>query len=200
MNAAGIDIRCVVLAAGSGERFGGGPKQMARLNGTPVLEHVLRSLAAAPLARVIVVLGAEADRILQEIDFHGATPIVCDAWREGQSVSLRAGLRASEDAEAAVIALGDQPLLRPEAVERVVAARDPAAAAVRATYAGRPGHPVLLERPAMDRARELRGDLGARELLRTSRVVNVPCDGLGGDVDIDTVADLQTLERRHHVG
>jgi nicotine blue oxidoreductase len=143
---------------------------------------------------VIVVVGADADRLLATVDLHGATAVVCQRWAEGQSASLRAGLEAAGD-RPAVIVLGDQPLLRPAAVDRVIAARRPGATGVRATYAGRPGHPVLLERSLIRRARELRGDEGARRLLRGQDVVEVACDGLGGDVDVDTPQDLEALRR-----
>ena len=69
-----------MLAAGSGERFGGG-KQLADLDGRPLLEHVLAAMAAAPLERVVVVLGAQADEIRAGVDLHGARAVICPDWR-----------------------------------------------------------------------------------------------------------------------
>ena len=145
--------------------------------------------AVSQLDRVVVVLGAYADEILERVPLHGAEPVVCAEWRAGQSASLRAGLEALAGCDAAVVVLGDQPRVTREAVERVVAARsDGAAPAVRATYGGVPGHPVLLERALFRRVAELRGDEGARGLLHGAR--HVPCDGLGSPLDVDTPADL----------
>jgi CTP:molybdopterin cytidylyltransferase MocA len=185
-------IAGLVLAAGSGERFGG-PKQLAPLDGRPLLEHVLAAMAASPLDRVVVVLGARAGEVLDSVALHGAEPLVCDGWEEGMAASLRAGVEVLADADAIVVALGDQPRLAAEAVARVVAARGGDAPAVRATYGGVPGHPVLIARPLFDRLRELRGDQGARAVLDDVAVRDVPCDGLGRPDDVDTPAQLARL-------
>lgn len=185
-------IAGLVLAAGAGSRFGG-RKQLAELRGRPLLEHALAAMGAARLHRVVVVLGADADLILARADLRGARAVVCPDWAEGQATSLRAGLDAVGEVDAVVVALGDQPLLSPFAMTRVVAARAPEADAVRATYAGVAGHPVLLERRTFPRLRALRGDTGARELLRDLRVLDIPCDGLGRPDDVDTPEQLEVL-------
>ena len=81
----------LVLAAGAATRFGA-PKQLALLRGRPLLEHVLETVAAAPLDRRVVVLGAEAERVERDVPLHGVRPVRCTGWAEGQSASLRAGL------------------------------------------------------------------------------------------------------------
>jgi molybdenum cofactor cytidylyltransferase len=182
----------LVLAAGEGRRFGG-RKMLAELEGRPLLEHVLAAMAAAPLDRIVCVLGADAEEVRRGVDLQGAEVVVCERWAEGQSASLRAGVAALADAEAIVIALGDQPRLSPAAVERVLAARTQGALAVRATYGGVPFHPTLIERPLFARVLDLRGDAGARDLLVGSGTLEVPCDGLGSAHDIDTPADLEAL-------
>jgi molybdenum cofactor cytidylyltransferase len=185
----------IVLAAGAGTRFGGG-KQLAELEGRPLLEHALRAMAAAPIGRVVVVLGAGAEEIAGSVDLHGAEPLVCDRWEEGQSASLATGLAELGDAEAVVVTLGDQPRLAADAIRRVIDARGGAAAAVRATYDGEPGHPVLLERELIGRLRDVTGDHGARNLLLSVTTREVPCDDLGGGEDVDTRAQLDALRAR----
>lgn len=185
-------IAGLVLAAGGGRRFGGG-KLLAELGGRPLVEHVLAALAASPLDRTVLVLGADAECIGRRVDAAGAEIVVCESWEEGQAASLRTGIEALADAEAIVVVLGDQPLISPRAVERVIAARDPEALAVRASYGGVPSHPTLLERPLFPRVAELRGDAGARELLAEVAVRGVPCDGLGSPRDVDTPAELEAL-------
>jgi CTP:molybdopterin cytidylyltransferase MocA len=183
----------LVLAAGAGARFGG-RKQLALLDGRPLLEHALAAMASAPVEPVAVVLGADAGEIAAAVDMHGAEPIVCQEWDEGQSASLRMGIEALEHAGAGavVVTLGDQPRIAPAAIAAIVAARAPGEAdAVRATYDGTPGHPVLLERSLFDAVRGLRGDTGARDVLRSARVLDVPCDGLGDPADVDTPEDLE---------
>jgi CTP:molybdopterin cytidylyltransferase MocA len=180
----------VVLAAGAGTRFGSA-KQLAELDGRPLLEHALEAMESAPVAERIVVLGAQAEQIAARVDLHGARVVVCDDWAEGQSASLRAGVDAAgSEAEAVVVTLGDQPHIAARAVAAVVAARGGDAQAVRATYDGTPGHPVLIERDLFGALRQLSGDVGARDVLRGARVRDVPCDGLGGPGDVDTREQL----------
>ncbi|MBA3422426.1 MAG: nucleotidyltransferase family protein [Thermoleophilaceae bacterium] len=183
-------IAGLVLAAGAAQRFGA-PKQLAELDGRPLLEHVLAAMTSAPLDRVVVVLGAYADEIRARVDLHGAESVVCVDWAEGQSASLRSGVATIEaEADAIVVALGDQPLLAARAVARVVAARGRGCDAVRATYESHPGHPIVLERALFPRVTALTGDAGAREVLASSNVCDVDCGGLGRPDDVDTPEDL----------
>jgi molybdenum cofactor cytidylyltransferase len=184
-------IAGVVLAAGAGTRFGG-RKQLAELEGRPMLEHSLAAMESAPVEDRIVVLGADAEEIAGRVDLHGARPVVCDDWASGQSASLRAGIDAAgDDCQAIVVILGDQPWIAARAIAAVVAARAPGEAqAVRATYDGTPGHPILIERELFPAVRALSGDVGARDVLLGARVRDVPCDGLGGSWDVDVPSDL----------
>jgi CTP:molybdopterin cytidylyltransferase MocA len=182
----------LILAAGKGSRFGG-PKQLAHLHGRPLLEHAVRAMTASPVGRVVVVLGSGADDVIAQVDLHGAEPVVCERWEEGQSASLAFGLGELSECDAIVVTLGDLPNLSTNAIRRVIAARSDGVEAVRATYAGEPGHPVLLERELFERLRDVSGDHGARNLLLSVSQREVPCDDLGGGEDIDTPAQLDTL-------
>jgi molybdenum cofactor cytidylyltransferase len=182
----------LVLAAGEASRFGSA-KQLAPLDGRPLLEHAVRAITAVPVGRVIVVLGAGAEEVIAGVDLHGAEPHVCARWQEGQAASLACGLAELPGCEAVVVILGDQPRISPDAIRRVIAARGDGALAVRATYGGDPGHPVLLERELFARLRDVTGDHGARNLLMSVPVREVACDDLGGGEDVDTPAELDAL-------
>ena len=181
----------LVLAAGASTRFGA-QKQLAELDGVPMLEHSLRTISAAPVGRVVVVLGSAADEIVSKVNLHRADPIVCARWEEGQSASLACGLAELAGCEAVVVTLGDQPRVSPDAIARVIAGRN-GASAIRVTYNGNPGHPVLLEQALFEQLRDVTGDKGARNLLLSVPVRDIPCDDLGGGEDVDTPAELDTL-------
>jgi molybdenum cofactor cytidylyltransferase len=183
-----VEIGGLVLAAGEGRRFGA-TKQLAELDGRPLLEHALA--AVADLEPRVVVLGHAADEILAAVDLGGARAVVCDDWSEGQAASLRCGIAALGDVDAAVVVLGDQPRITRQAVAAVVRAGADGAAAVRATYGGALGHPVLLGRALLDRAHELRGDVGFRDLLDSALTVEL--GGLADPTDIDTREELARL-------
>ena len=189
----------LVLAAGSATRFGSA-KQLADLDGRPLLEHSILAMTSSPVGRVVVVLGSGAEEVLARVDLHGADGIVNERWDEGQSASLARGLAELSDCEAVVVTLGDQPRVSPEAIHRVIAARGGGAAAVRATYHGEPGHPVLLERTLFERMRDVTGDHGARNLLISEQTREVPCEDLGGGQDVDTPAQLDALRAGGPVG
>ena len=185
-------IGAVVLAAGEGSRFGG-PKQLAELDGRPLLEHALAAVAAVPaVEQFVVVLGAHADEIRARVDLHGATPILCPSWAEGQSESLKAGLRGLDDVDGALILLGDQPGMTPAAIEAVLAHFD-GTRALRAVYDGAPGHPVVMPRSMFTEALELQGNEGARELLDASGVRRIEIGHLCEPLDVDTRKDLERL-------
>ena len=187
------EIGGVVLAAGEGKRFGG-CKQVARLDGRPLLEHAVRAMLAVPaISPVVVVLGAHADAVKTEVDLGGADVVVCEDWADGQSASLKAGVAALGEVEAAVITLGDQPFITPEVIAGILDQRG-RHLAVRATYDSRPGHPVLLERRLLDHVAELEGDIGARRLLVGPHVWPWECGRLCDPTDIDTPERLQEVQ------
>jgi CTP:molybdopterin cytidylyltransferase MocA len=165
----------IVLAAGAATRY---------LDGRPQLEHAIRAQTMSPVERVVVVLGAGADDVMAGVDPHGAEFFVCGRWHEGQSASLACGLAHLKDCEAAVVTLGDQPRLSPQAVARVIAARAEGVDAIRATYGGALGHPMLLEHRLFARMRDVTGDHGARNLLLSVSTREVPCDDLGGGEEV----------------
>jgi molybdenum cofactor cytidylyltransferase len=181
-----VTIGALVLAAGEGRRFGG-TKQLAELDGRPLLEHALAAVQG--ISPRVVVLGHAADEIRAGVDLHGAEPVLCEDWHEGQSASLRRGLAALADADAVLVVLGDQPGITASAIDAVLAEGGDEDA-VRATYDGVPGHPVLLRRVLLDRAGELRGDSGFRDLLRGARVREVEVGHLADPADIDTREEL----------
>jgi CTP:molybdopterin cytidylyltransferase MocA len=193
-------IAGVLLAAGAGSRFGAGaPKPLRPFRGRPLLTWPLAALRGGGADRVVVVLGARAEEVAAGAELGDAEMVRCADWAEGLSASLRAGVAAAAagGAAAVVVALADQPLLDARAVARVLAARAPGELdALRATYAGVPGHPTLLESSTFAAIAALAGDAGARELLRdpATRVRLVPCDGLGHPDDADTPAALARLE------
>ena len=179
----------IVLAAGRGERFGGG-KLTALFRGRPLLHHALAAALAAPVERVVVVgrpqTGLPEDPRLSLVELASAA----------LSDSLRAGLAAAGDADAALIFLGDMPQVPHGLAARLVAALGDGLAALP-QYHGKPGHPVLLARRAFALAWALTGDEGLGRALRgRDDVLRLPVDDEGAVLDVDTPEALAELERR----
>ncbi|MBB4915867.1 nucleotidyltransferase family protein [Streptosporangium saharense] len=182
----------LLLAAGGGSRLGE-PKALVELDGERLVDRGVRLLREGGCHPVIVVLGAADAQV------RGAVVVHNPDWRTGMGSSLRVGLAALPgDAERVVIALADQPSVRPEAVLRLVEAARGGASVAVATYAGRRRNPVLVAREHFAEAAALAvGDVGARAFLRArpELVVEVPCDDVGDPADIDTPADLEAWRR-----
>jgi molybdenum cofactor cytidylyltransferase/nicotine blue oxidoreductase len=186
----------LILAAGAGTRFGDGPKQLAELEGRPLLDHAIAAQCAVPeLERIAVVLGAFADQILGRVHFSRAEPVICERWEDGQAASLRRGieyLSAEVHVNNLIVTLGDQPRMTPELIARFV--DEPPA--TRALYDGRPGHPVVLGPVQMRLVGGLHGDRGARGLLQGGKTIE--CGHLRSARDVDTPEDLEAI--RHEAG
>jgi CTP:molybdopterin cytidylyltransferase MocA len=191
-----MTVGALILAGGAGRRFGG-PKQLAELDGVPLLQHAVDAMLAVPaIDPVRVVLGAAADRVRAAVDFGAAGPLVCEGWEEGMAASLRRGVAALDGCEWIVVTLGDQPRITPQVIAAVVteAAWAPeSCAAVRAAYDGRPGHPVALARSLFPAVAALRGDVGARDLLDAVATRSVEVGHLCRPDDVDVPADLEAL-------
>jgi CTP:molybdopterin cytidylyltransferase MocA len=189
-------IAGVVLAAGGASRFGS-PKQLAELDGRPLLQHAVDAMLAAPAVdEVVVVLGAEAERVRAAVDLGAARAVVCEDWADGMAASLRAGVQAVGDREWVVVTLGDQPRVTPQVIGAVVEAASGAptgTAAVRAMYDGVPGHPVALGRAMLPRLASLSGDVGARDLLSGADVRTFEAGRLCDPADVDTPEELEAL-------
>lgn len=182
----------IVLAAGAATRFGA-PKQVAPFRGQPLVSWPVGALRAGGLEWVLVVLGAEHERIAAHLP--GAHPVLAPDWADGLSASLRAGVAAAARLGAArvVVALGDQPLLSGEAVARVIAASRCGYPIARADYGETQGHPIALAQVTFDAVAKLSGDAGASQLTDFD-LVDVPCRGYGSAADADTPEDLTRLE------
>jgi CTP:molybdopterin cytidylyltransferase MocA len=181
-------VEGLLLAAGAGRRMGS-PKALVVDDAGPWLVRGMMTLRAGGCDRVTVVLGAEAVRARPLVDGLEATVVVAEDWADGMGASLRAGLRALSGSShtGVVVSLVDLPDLVPDVVARVLAAGVHPAALVRATYAGVPGHPVLLGRDHWPGVIESAvGDQGARAYLASHDVTLVECGDLASGVDVDS--------------
>ncbi len=160
-------IAAVVLAGGASTRMGR-KKQLLSLPGGTVLATVVSRLLEAPVDRVVVVLGHEAEAIRKGAGLPADPRLLVidnEDWREGMASSLRTGVRACADAEAIVVALGDQPGIEAGVVKKLVAAFRGGAPLAVPVQGERRGHPVLFGRALFPSLLALRGDVGAKEVV-----------------------------------
>jgi CTP:molybdopterin cytidylyltransferase MocA len=176
----------VVLAAGASTRLGE-PKQLVMLGGETLLERAVRVAHEAGCAPVVVVLGAAAELVAARCDLGSAVVVVNEAWEEGMASSIRVGIGGVGGADGVVLMTCDQPAVTAEHLLALMAAGQVTASA----YAERRGVPAYFPGAAFPALAALRGDAGARELLRGTATVEL----VGGELDVDTATDLAEATR-----
>jgi molybdenum cofactor cytidylyltransferase len=189
-------VTAILLAAGAARRMRGRDKLLEALeDGRPVLRHAAKAALASQAGDLVVVLPPDATARRAALAGTGARIVEAPDWAEGMAASLRAGLAAvAPEADAVVLLLADMPEVGARDIDRLIAAFDPAEGRelCRAVTAdGTPGHPVLFGRRFFETLAALRGDRGAREVLREAAefVTDVPTPGRAAAVDLDTPED-----------
>ncbi len=195
-------IGIILLAAGASSRMGK-PKQLLRYEGETLLVRAARAALDTQCRPVIVVLGVQAETMQTEIAAMGVSVVVNDKWAEGMSSSIRCGLRALETAatneiEAAILMLCDQPLVTSVTLRRLVDAYHLRLALLVASEYEAEGEktrgvPALFGRSLFPELMELRGAQGAKRIIARhateAAVITVP----EAAFDLDTPDDYRAL-------
>ena len=191
-------VSALVLAAGRSTRMGPVNKLLAPIDGRAMVRAVVEQLEGSSVRPIVVVTGHEAERVAEALAGTGIRLVHNPEYREGLSGSLRAGLRAlPESAEAAIVCLGDMPLVASRHVDKLVAAFDPAEGreVCVPVHEGKRGNPVLFARRFFEEMAAVRGDVGARHLIGEYEeyVCEVAMDDRAVLVDVDSPQALAAL-------
>ena len=188
----------VVLAAGLSTRFetsADKPKQLYRIGGESLVRRTCRAALASALGEVILVTGHATRSVQSEVADLDLRAVHNASYADGQSGSVRCGLTAvGDDAEGAMFLPIDQPGLDATVIDRLLDVFDGPDSIVVPTFRGRRGAPVTFGRAWFARLDGLRGDEGARPLLRelAARVEELELDSDLPLVDIDTEAEARS--------
>ena len=196
------NVSALVLAAGRSTRMGPVNKLLVPVGGRAMVRGVVEQLESSSVRPIIVVTGHEAERVGKALAGTEARLIHNPAYREGLSSSIRAGLPAlPESADAAIICLGDMPLVASRHVDMLVAAFDPdeGREICVPVFEGKRGNPVLFARRFFEEVAAVRGDVGARHLIGEYEeyVCEVAMDDRAVLFDVDSPQALDELGERH---
>jgi molybdenum cofactor cytidylyltransferase len=187
-----------VLAAGAGRRFGD-VKQLAAVEGQPLVRIACTTALAAGLAPVIVVVGAHRDQVAAVVTDLPVVVTVNEQWARGLGSSLAHGVRlaaADPDVAAVAVLLADQPRVTVEHVRGLCADRERTAAEVAVSrYDDLEGVPAVFARSQFAALIALDGDVGARSVIAAA-ASKVWRRHDPARFDIDTPDDLVALRRR----
>jgi len=194
-------ISAIILAAGESKRMGQ-PKMLLKWGKTTVLEHVISVLANAGVEDIVVVTGAARDEVEKVVAVAQANYSVRSVFNEGfvegeMLSSIQRGLRdlAEKGADAALIALGDQPQVREGSVRRVCEMfKETGSPLVVPSYHMRRGHPWLVEESLWGEMLAMRAPQTPRDFLnaRADQIKYVEVDDEGILADLDTPEQYRT--------
>jgi CTP:molybdopterin cytidylyltransferase MocA len=176
-----VRVAAVVLAAGASSRLGEA-KQLVRLGGENLLERAVRVARDAGCSPVVVVLGASATLIRAQSGLDDAVIVVNREWAKGMGSSIPVGVGVLRDVDGCVVMTCDMPAVTAEHLIGLMAS----GVVTASSYAGRRGVPAYFSVADFPSLMELHGDVGAKDLLRSARCVELS----GGELDVDTENDL----------
>lgn len=187
-------LHAIVLAAGESRRFGS-PKQLVRFEGQLLVQRVIAAATELAGSAVTLVLGAHAAEIAANLPPGSASIIVNRNWHEGISSSIRAAvMRLPGACDGALIMLADQPMVSGHGLARLAATwRRQPRSIIASHYGSVTGVPAIFPRWCFNDLAALRGDQGARLLIRRYADHVVRLAHPEAAVDIDYPEDLLDL-------
>jgi molybdenum cofactor cytidylyltransferase len=185
------DIVGILLAAGTGSRFGGDKLLHPLPDGVAIAAHAARNLLAAGLNVTAVVRPGDfplADMLEQE----GCAVTVCPGAARGMGASLAHAIASERGADGWVVALADMPKIAPATIRSVATAVADGSRIVAPQFESQRGHPVGFGAALLNELLALDGDQGARTILEKHRdaLQLIACADPGVLYDIDRKTDV----------
>ncbi len=188
-----VFISAVILAAGESKRMGQ-PKLSMVWEGKTILEHAIDNYLNSMASETIVVLGYKAKELTRVIGDRPAISVVNPAYREGMSSSLIRVIKSvSLRTQRIILALADQPAIDSQTINKLIEIFGKRQKnIVIPVYQGKRGHPVIFHIKYREELLNIRGDIGAREVIQrhADNVLEVAVDCKGVLIDIDTPSDF----------
>lgn len=183
-------VSVILLAAGESKRMGK-LKQLMPLGTKTILEQAIDNLLNSRVNEVIVVLGFEAEALMEKVATRPVKVALNPAYHQGMSTSIVAGLsQISDKATAVMLALADQPFIDSQTINRLIGEFDSHNKGIAIpVYQGRRGHPVIFAAKYKEELSRLKGDIGGREIIsqHPDDVLEVAVNCEGVCIDIDTM-------------
>jgi len=188
----------IILAAGEGKRMGK-VKLTLPLGDKQLIEWVLQAVKLAPLDKYFLVVRPEDKEIIKIGESWGAEIVLNPEYRSGMSSSIRKALDqiSSEVVEGIFILLGDQPLINPSIIYKMLKAFTPGKREIVVPfYKDKQGNPVLFDNYWKEELMKLSGDVGGRVLIKAhpERIKRVKIPDESIFLDIDREEDYQKMK------
>jgi molybdenum cofactor cytidylyltransferase len=194
------DIAAVVLAAGASRRMPG-IKQLLPWKNTTLLGAVLTQLKNSEASDVYLVLGAHKKEILKETDTSDITLIHNREWANGMAESISKTIaffiEKNKNYDGLLVAVCDQPLLTINHYNKLINSCIYNNRIVSSYYENGIGVPTVFGSQYFEELRDLKGDMGARSIIKKHLKHLIPMDAPDGAIDLDTQELYDTFFRSH---
>jgi molybdenum cofactor cytidylyltransferase len=195
------ELWAIILAGGESKRMKA-PKMLLPFKGKTIIEKVVENVTASNVKNTLVVLGAEYEAILRVISGLQVKSCFNENYKEGMLSSVKCGFRnLPDDFEAALVFQGDQPMIPPETVNKVITAYwKSGKGIVIPVFSKKRGHPLLIDRKYRSEVEKLNPDDGLRSLASkfSDDILEVNVESQEILKDIDTQVDyLNALNQNY---
>ena len=189
----------IILAAGMSSRMGS-PKQLLAYKGKSLLQHAADAALQTSIRPVVIVVGANSDAVKKQIEGMKVVVVENEGWQEGIASSLRCGLTAvqkmSADVDGIIFMVCDQPFITKLLLDCLLQAQlETGLPIVASSYEDKLGTPALFHKNFFAELSELKGDTGAKNLIRQFKDQVTTVAFPKGNIDIDTAADYEALKQ-----
>ncbi len=187
----------IILAAGSSSRFGN-IKQLLHFKGKTLLQHAIEEATEAGAEPIVVVTGANANEISKEIKNEKVAIVFNKDWEQGMAsgivIGLKKAITLNKEIEKVIIAVCDQPFVSSSLFQQLFQKQNKGIKHIVASaYADTMGTPALFTQKYFDALMGLKGDEGAKKLLKRYSEDVATVDFPDGYIDIDTQEDYENL-------
>lgn len=191
-----------MLAAGSSTRLGK-PKQLLQYNGKSLLSHTAEVAVATGIQPLIVVLGANANLLIPEINTDQASVVINASWKDGMATSIIKGLTALLEkrpaTDSVIFLMCDQPFVTSSLLnDLIIIHQQTGKPIVASSYENILGVPALFHKTIFPEILQLQGDTGARKVIQQHIIEVATVPFLKGKIDIDTAEDYENLLKNNN--
>ena len=191
------DHGVVLLAAGASTRLGQ-PKQLLDYRGKSLLRHAIDLATEIGAKPIVTVLGAHANQLISEAEQQGVTVLINNDWKEGMASSIRHGLtgllQINPGVPAVIFMVCDQPFVTIDVLQNLLDEyTSTGKPMIACKYDGSIGTPALFDKTTFASLLQLKGDAGAKSILKARPDLVSTVRFPGGNIDIDTLADYENL-------
>lgn len=192
-----METGIVIIAAGNSSRLGR-PKQLLEYRGKTLLQHIIDEADLANLNPIVLVLGANSDKITENVR-NVDHIVINESWENGMASSIAAGitelLNMENIPQNVIISVCDQPLLTAEVFLNLVKEKNSSSKNIVASiYAETIGVPALFGEKYYDYLLRLSGKEGAKKIINEFEADLSTISFENGRIDIDTEKDFVNLQ------